>query len=185
MKIIFWGLGSLVLAFLLSGCFPVKETFFQPEAEEGEVLGKFCRGSTGPPSIIRFQYEGVNIGAHTYKKHDKSSLSIAIDSAFPYKAGVPTTRFTFEAKGKKGVLKLNRVYQIGRTPNITDILIKDHLLLEGYKGAAYVLDFALDIQKAELFTLFIPPLTINGHETTFPPIKWSLTSGVYVAPLNC
>lgn len=136
----------------------------------------------GPPSIIRFQYEGVNIVAHTHINDDNGSISISLYSANSFKLGIPTTQFSVEFQGKKQILRVN---QVRRYPLTADIPIKERLFLEGYKGTHFVLDFDLNIQDAKEFTLFIPTFIINGNETTFPPIRWSLNSGVYIAPLNC
>ena len=174
-------MGSLICT--LSGCIPMKETYFRPLAKGGKVSGDACQGRTGVPRAIDFQYDDVKISILS----DYEANYIAVVFAFLKKRAlakkilVPAKKILVQTNNKDRE-KLHLIRFLKRNSTLP---IHDRLFLEGFKGDWYELYFQSERELAKEFTLLIPPLEINGKEIVIPPVVWTLKSGWFIHYLNC
>jgi hypothetical protein len=165
--------------------FPGQRYFFEPSAEGGKVMKARCKGHVGYPSYIDFEREGVFIEIGSVLEKEVMSVYLRIPS------GVSVSFWSNAFKWKSGSehhpLRLKNIETVtfARPYEQKTIPVDEQQVLQGGPYDAYFMYFDVPIKKVNDFSFLVPPLRINEKEVALPPIRFVLTSGWYIYPINC
>lgn len=157
----------------LPACVPMKETFYTPSAEGGETIGSTCHGKAGTPNVIVFQHPEARIRISAIET--KPIMSVSFSIAEGISLSVPATQFRITTKKKNELLILNKLRQHQDTLNVlesskmTDLPLKEELVLPGKKLRTFFLTFLIDVDQANEFVLIFPVLLANEKKYQFRP----------------
>ena len=104
---IFRWLIIISLAGWLSACVPMKETFYNPSAEGGEIMGSICRGKAGAQNAIEFQHPEVRIDI--FSSWERPGIEVHFSMPEGVSLSVPATQFHITTKEKRERLTLSKL----------------------------------------------------------------------------
>lgn len=176
------------LSLLLVGCFPAPETFFEPSAGSGKVIGHDCHGAVGPPDTIRFEKDGVTVYVYTALAQEAASTAtLTIFLQLPRDAFVSFqgNDFIYSSTGEDKTLFPEIVEGFTSHPYTKNNIkrIHDWQVLHG--EGLYYMRFILPANEVHTFSFRIPSLLINKQRLDIPTIDFSLNKGWYIYPINC
>ncbi len=179
---VFFTIGTLLL---LGACFPAKATFFEPSAEGGKVMKAFCQGHVGYPADINFERAGVSIWIFTVR--DKEHMSVYLKIPSGVSVSFRSNEFIWSSGGENHFLRPKSIETVtfARPYDKQTIPVDEWQVLQGGPYDAYFVNFDVPIKEVNNFSLLVPLLWIKDKEVKLPPIKYSLTSGWYIYPINC
>jgi hypothetical protein len=181
LKVVFT-IGAL---FLLSACFPAKDIFFEPLAEGGKVMKARCKGHVGYPSYIDFEREGVFIEIGSVLEKEIMSVYLRIPPGVS--VSFRSDEFIWSNGGENHFLRPKSIKTVtfARPYDKQTIPVDARQVLQGGVYDAYFVNFDVPIKELNNFSFLVPTLKINEKEVTLPPIKFTLSSGWYIYPINC
>ena len=193
----------------LTGCAPINEKIYRPEAPGGQLSGAYCGGRFGPKEVVTIARAGVRVevrasdrsfnerGETVRSTSEQSVATVSFLVAFVIPEGVDfrllSDKFiVFEQGSNDGspypVPDLNFSQRGGRLQRILSTKsFLDQILVrwglpppERYWGS-----FSTRGPLRERFTLAIPRATVNGLTVEFPRVGFTRVTETWVSPMNC
>ncbi|MBY0418279.1 MAG: hypothetical protein K2W88_09500 [Pararheinheimera sp.] len=179
----------IFMALMLQSCIVMKEEYYFPSANGGNVQKESCRGKVGADNKLAFDWDGVR----------------AIFSVRKFGAAL-SFGATFEISTGSSVIWPTQVItvktELGKTELSFDSFEKIVSYGDDFKTASYPLDTLLkNDTKKEVESYFqsvnLPTdsveqievesirVIVNGQEITLPKMRFEKTSGLFLHPLNC
>jgi len=176
---------ATVVVACLPGCFPYAASYVHLDADGATPVVAFC-GTSGPPVAVRYERQGARL-----------EVSLEPGALRRSKAAYVVVRVargsTVYVNGDADLLSVNGVPELRVALTRTQEPLVDRRF-EARKLALLPDSAQFDEVRFELMgmpaiegagTLLLPPFTINGAETSLPPIRFERRHYAGVAPLNC
>jgi len=144
-----------------------------------------CKGHVGYPSYIDFEREGVFIEVGSVLEKEIMSVYLRIPSGVS--VSFRSNGFIWSSGSESHPLRPKSIKTVtfARPYDKQTIPVHEWQVLQGGPYDAYFVDFDVPIKEVSNFSFLVPPLRINEKEVTLPQIKYILTSGWYIYPINC
>lgn len=198
---------SFILIF--TACAPMGKSYYKFKHSGAEYFNESCRGSSGVPSIIYFEFNGIYLSAEIDKSYEKLKIGVHIpenktaqllskdlkiqlyindNEKIKILPLVPTKRqeeyssmpYEFHTKDP-----FNEIDYFGKLSGATRI-IKFKLVgsdRTAYKWYQYTIN--LNLSNLQKGTIEFPKIKVNNEIFKGPKIQFEENTHIWVAPINC
>jgi hypothetical protein len=184
---------AISICLLVSGCFPIVENIYRPEASGGKLLETSCNYNQGPGrwDMIELSQEGVRMQVQAREINQQLKVSIKFLIPDGVTLQLVSTNFVLSDGNPQKAIELGDVefYELERQlPVINKQQLTDPMIGKTYAGKwkPYDKEFWTSLstpsqQVRNAFTLEMPQIRINEKPTVFPLIRFSPSKAAYLA----
>lgn len=170
----------------LNACYPVRGTYFAPNAQWGTVRGIACKGQAGFPENLEIETDGATISILALKL--LGLVQVLIYPRQNVSVAFRTDGFliSVEDTGKQAIRPTRiEAYRQGDYFNKLEIPVAERQIVDGTTYRAYHVTFTLPTADINTFELQVPIFSINGQDLDLSPVRYETKSGWFILPLNC
>lgn len=175
------------LFFLLCGCFPAHENYWEPHAAGGATTKRHCHQTVGPSNLIVWEREGIRATVFIREKQVKGpTLELTLQ--------IPPDMLVTVHSDHLILRNLNQATDLSVDP--FEVLysdapehqlkpVEDRSVLTGKKSRWHFFRFALPQDLDNNFSVDLPTMDVKHGAMLWPQINFVRASGWYIYPLNC
>lgn len=177
---------AINICLLLSGCFPVVENIFRPEADGGVLRETSCGYNQGPGrwDKIELAKDGITVSMQFYELDGNPRLAVSFSVPDGATLQLLTPTFTWSNGERTEALKPDRItWSSWKSQDLNTAMIGATELvgLRSYPKE-YYLNFPTPLQKSRTaFTVELPGLKLNQRAIAFPPVRFVPAKAAYLA----
>lgn len=175
------------LFFLLCGCFPTHENYWEPHAEKGETTKRHCRQTVGPNNLVVLEREGVRATVFIREKQVKNpTLELTLQIPPDVAVTVFSDQLIFRSSNHVLDLSVDPLEVLyDDAPDHQLKSVEDRSVLIGKKSRWHFFRFDLPQGLGDKFLVDLPKMGVGRGAILWPKVTFVRASGWYLYPLNC
>lgn len=193
---------------LLTGCFPISESYFQLVRPDAKFYGTSCGGGLGPPSVAYFPHGEIWLSVMIVKYRKAVLIGVHIPAGQTAQVLDRKLKVVYEASTGKIIeypaLAPGRVREGNPEPRTfrsfpdpygTDdffgLLVGDTKTVKHFGGTdetaykVYRFQADFDLNRAIKGSVMLPTIRINGRDIAGPTLNFERSSHFELATINC